>query len=215
MFKVRYYEGSQGFMGGFHSQCIMGLHQQEAPMNRFSFLRVWGNPKIVLGREASARINTLFERLDQENSLENPNGEIIAAYLTTLLVEADAIYSRQISAPGNGGGEPLCNRFLDLLFRSDDMQIKQPVTAYAARLNITPNHLNKVIKGVTGKSPSEWIEEAIMVKAKMLLRNTSKPLSEIASELGIHDQSYFARRFKRHEGITPSLYRSKSSSRQP
>ena len=215
MFKVRYYEGSQGFMGGFHSQCIMGLHQQEAPMNRFSFLRVWGNPKIVLGREASARINTLFERLDQENSLQNPNGEIIAAYLTTLLVEADAIYSRQISAPGNGGGEPLCNRFLDLLFRSDDMQIKQPVTAYAARLNITPNHLNKVIKGVTGKSPSEWIEEAIMVKAKMLLRNTSKPLSEIASELGIHDQSYFARRFKRHEGITPKLYRSKSSSRQP
>lgn len=215
MFKVRYYEGSQGYMGGFHSQCIMGLHQQEAPMNRFSFLRVWGNPKIVLGREASARINTLFERLDQENSLENPNGEIIAAYLTTLLVEADAIYSRQISAPGNGGGEPLCNRFLDLLFRSDDMQIKQPVTAYAARLNITPNHLNKVIKGVTGKSPSEWIEEAIMVKAKMLLRNTSKPLSEIASELGIHDQSYFARRFKRHEGITPTLYRSKSSSRQP
>lgn len=215
MFKVRYYEGSQGFMGGFHSQCVMGLHQQEAPMNRFSFLRVWGNPKIVLGREASARINTLFERLDQENSLENPNGEIIAAYLTTLLVEADAIYSRQISAPGNGGGEPLCNRFLDLLFRSDDMQIKQPVTAYAARLNITPNHLNKVIKGVTGKSPSEWIEEAIMIKAKMLLRNTSKPLSEIASELGIHDQSYFARRFKRHEGITPTLYRSKSSSRQP
>ncbi|MBE6230086.1 MAG: helix-turn-helix domain-containing protein [Bacteroidales bacterium] len=215
MFKVRYYEGSQGFMGGFHSQCVMGLHQQEAPMNRFSFLRVWGNPKIVLGREASARINTLFERLDQENSLENPNSEIIAAYLTTLLVEADAIYSRQISASGNGGGEPLCNRFLDLLFRSDDMQIKQPVTAYAARLNITPNHLNKVIKGVTGKSPSEWIEEAIMVKAKMLLRNTSKPLSEIASELGIHDQSYFARRFKRHEGITPTLYRSKSSSRQP
>ncbi len=215
MFKVRYYEGSQGFMGGFHSQCVMGLHQQEAPMNRFSFLRVWGNPKIVLGREASARINTLFERLEQENSLQNPNGEIIAAYLTTLLVEADAIYSRQISAPGNGGGEPLCNRFLDLLFRSDDMQIKQPVTAYAARLNITPNHLNKVIKGVTGKSPSEWIEEAIMVKAKMLLRNTSKPLSEIASELGIHDQSYFARRFKRHEGITPTLYRSKSSSRQP
>jgi len=215
MFKVRYYEGSQGFMGGFHSQCVMGLHQQEAPMNRFSFLRVWGNPKIVLGREASARINTLFERLDQENSLENPNSEIIAAYLTTLLVEADAIYSRQISASGNGGGEPLCNRFLDLLFRSDDMQIKQPVTAYAARLNITPNHLNKVIKGVTGKSPSEWIEEAIMVKAKMLLRNTSKPLSEIASELGIHDQSYFARRFKRHEGIPPTLYRSKSSSRQP
>ena len=215
MFKVRYYEGSQGFMGGFHSQCIMGLHQQEAPMNRFSFLRVWGNPKIVLGREASARINTLFERLDQENSLQNPNDEIIAAYLTTLLVEADAIYSRQISAPGNGGGEALCNRFLDLLFRSDDMQIKQPVTAYAARLNITPNHLNKVIKGVTGKSTSEWIEEAIMVKAKMLLRTTSKPLSEIASELGIHDQSYFARRFKRHEGITPTLYRSKSSSRQP
>ena len=52
-----------------------------------------------------------------------------------------------------------------------------------------------------------------MVKAKMLLRNTSKPLSEIASELGIHDQSYFTRRFKLHQGITPTKFRSQSSSR--
>ena len=213
IFKVRYYEGSQGYMGGFHSQCVMGLNEQDGAMNRFPFLRVWGEPKIILGADASARINMLFERLEEENGKENPNRDIISAYLTTLLVEVDVIYSRQISGTGERGGDQLSNRFLDLLFHSQDSQIKQHVTEYAAKLNISPNHLNKVVKNFTGKSPSEWIEEAIMVKAKMLLRNTSKPLSEIASELGIHDQSYFTRRFKLHQGITPTKFRSQSSTR--
>ena len=133
--------------------------------------------------------------------------------MTAVLLEADALYNKNV-ALNNSIGEQMCNRFLDMLFNTAETNVKQPVSEYAARLNITPNHLNKVVKGVTGKSPSEWIEESVMVKAKMLLRNTATPLNEIASELGIHDQSYFARRFKRHEGLTPSQYRSNLSSRQ-
>ena len=78
---------------------------------------------------------------------------------------------------------------------------------YAAKLSISPNHLNKVVKGNTGKSPSTWIEEAIILKAKMLLKCTNLHLSEVAAKVGIMDQSYFARKFKQHEGITPSEYR--------
>ncbi len=213
MFKVRYYEKSQGFMGGFHTHCIMEGDTQESAMARFPFLRVWGSPKIILGSVASERINALFERLCEENSMPVPNKEIIRVYMTAVLLEADALYNKN-AALNNTIGEQMCNRFLDMLFNTAETNVKQPVSEYAARLNITPNHLNKVVKRLTGKSPSEWIEESIMVKAKMLLRNTSTPLNEIASELGIHDQSYFARRFKRHEGLTPSQYRSNLSSRQ-
>ena len=98
------------------------------------------------------------------------------------------------------------NSFLDLLFCGK--QIKRNVTEYAQMLNVSPNHLNKMVRRLTSKSPSQWIEEAIIKEAKMLLRNTEMPLGEIAASLGIMDQSYFARRFKRHEGITPSQYRS-------
>ena len=86
-------------------------------------------------------------------------------------------------------------------------EVLEHMNDYAAKLNISPNHLNKVVKGTTGKSTSNWIEEAIMLKAKMLLKCTGLHLSEIAAKVGIMDQSYFARKFKQHEGITPSEYR--------
>ncbi len=68
---------------------------------------------------------------------------------------------------------------------------------------------DKVVKKATGKSPSVWIDEAVIQKAKLLLRTTSVPLSEIAARVGIMDQSYFARKFKQYQFITPSEYRKK------
>ncbi|MBQ5803814.1 MAG: AraC family transcriptional regulator [Bacteroidales bacterium] len=219
IFKVRYYEESRGFMGGFHSNCILGADLEANTLSRFNFLRIWGNPKINLDSLTSSHINALFQRIYEEMLLEAPDQEIIKAYLNAVLVEADAVYKRVLQHKKThieeenfcSSNEALSNRFLDMLFHASDSQKKLPVADYAGKLNITPNHLNKVVKRVTGKNPSEWIEEAIMVKAKFLLRNTGKPLGEIASELGIDDQSYFTRRFKLHEGVTPTQYRSLSS----
>lgn len=206
IFKVRYYEKSRGFMGGFDSATILDGGADGGALARFGFLRVWGNPKIILNSKVSDRINALFERIYEESLAQTPDNYILRAYLTAVMVEADAVYRS-----GEGGqvrhNDTICNRFLDLLFHGEYAQGKVPVSEFASNLNITPNHLNKVVRSVTGKSPSVWIEESLMAKAKLLLRNSSKPLSEIASELGVLDQSYFARRFKLHEGISPSAYR--------
>ena len=74
-------------------------------------------------------------------------------------------------------------------------------------LNVTPNHLNKSIKSVTGKSPTKWIDETILLEAKYLLYQTNLTINEIAMQVGHYDQSYFSRIFKKHEGLTPIEYR--------
>jgi AraC-like DNA-binding protein len=94
-----------------------------------------------------------------------------------------------------------------MLFSEADGTPAGQVADYARQLNITPNHLNKIVKGATGKSTSAWIEEAVMQRAKALLATTDLPLSEIAARTGIMDQSYFARKFKKHEGVSPSEFR--------
>ena len=54
------------------------------------------------------------------------------------------------------------------------------------------------------------VEQRVLEQeAKRLLRTTSLPLGEVAASVGMHDQSYFARRFKRHEGISPREYRAR------
>lgn len=137
--------------------------------------------------------------------------ELIGAYLRTILVEVNSLCKGNMQMLMHN--DTLCNNFLEMLFHcnleeccSEDMKVLS-VTYFAEKLNITPNHLNKIVKGGTGKSPSVWIEELIIQRAKHLLRTTCLPLGEIASMIGLHDQSYFARRFKKHEGISPREYR--------
>lgn len=206
LFSIKYFENAQGYMGGFTNQFISGQHTTENPISRYDFLRIWGSPKIELSPEEYSRQIPLFNRIYEEYASTSPDMEIIKAYLNAILAEADAVYRKTISVVQIQNNS-ICNRFLDELFNGRDEKPSLSVNDYAAKLNISPNHLNKVVKGTTGKSTSNWIEEAIMLKAKMLLKCTGLHLSEIAAKVGIMDQSYFARKFKQHEGITPSEYR--------
>lgn len=206
LFSIKYFENAQGYMGGFTNQFILGQHTPENPISRYDFLRIWGSPKIELSPEEYSRQIPLFNRIYEESASTSPDMEIIKAYLNAILTEADAIYRRTISKV-QVQNNSICNRFLDELFNGSDESLRLTVNDYAAKLSISPNHLNKVVKGSTGKSPSTWIEEAIILKAKMLLKCTNLHLSEVAAKVGIMDQSYFARKFKQHEGITPSEYR--------
>ena len=46
-----------------------------------------------------------------------------------------------------------------------------------------------------------------MEEAKLLLANPKHRVQEIAAYLGYADPSYFARVFKKTEGVSPSTYR--------
>jgi AraC-like DNA-binding protein len=47
----------------------------------------------------------------------------------------------------------------------------------------------------------------IVLEAKILLKQTSLTVSEIATRLGFEDISYFTRVFRKNSGMTPKLYR--------
>ena len=81
------------------------------------------------------------------------------------------------------------------------------IAEYAEKLDVSPNHLSKTIKQNTGHPVTYWINESAMMAAKMLLKNTDLTMSEIAEQLGMLDPSYFARRFRQHERMTPTDYR--------
>ena len=204
-FAIKYFDRSEGYMGSFSPNYFGEDVSERNIFKRFDFLRVWGHPVIEFGKERAETVAVLFQRVYEESTAAGRSEDLIKSYLISILFEADIVYqksSKEKFPEHNSVG----NSFLDLLFCGK--QIKRNVTEYAQMLNVSPNHLNKMVRRLTSKSPSQWIEEAIIKEAKMLLRNTENAVGEIAASLGIMDQSYFARRFKRHEGITPSQYRS-------
>ncbi|QED49312.1 AraC family transcriptional regulator [Cytobacillus dafuensis] len=61
----------------------------------------------------------------------------------------------------------------------------------------------------TGKSPSAYIQEVRLNKAKELLRNTDLSILHIAIQVGLEHQSSLTRLFQKHEELTPSQFRKK------
>ncbi|CAH2713842.1 HTH-type transcriptional activator RhaR [Neobacillus rhizosphaerae] len=59
----------------------------------------------------------------------------------------------------------------------------------------------------TGTSPSTYIQEVRLNKAKELLRSTDLPIIHIAIQVGLEHQSSLTRLFQKYEGITPSQFR--------
>lgn len=130
--------------------------------------------------------------------------KLMQAYLVALLYEAESAY-RPLSNSPQTKAVVLVNRFKQLLFKH--IKSKHRVTEYASLLHITPNHLNKVVKEITGHSPTTWIDQTLILEAKALLHQTDFPINEVAAEIGFFDQSYFSRLFKKYEGITPLAFR--------
>ena len=78
--------------------------------------------------------------------------------------------------------------------------------AVAAQLGETPSALSHRLQRKFGMSFSEYVGRMRVEKAKELLRQGRYTASEVAQQVGIRDQSNFSKLFKRHEGISPSLY---------
>lgn len=196
---------NKGYICGLHNDMLIGTFGKTDPLKEFEFLRVWGNPVVRFDRSTSELVLHILKRLLLEyvqNGLKNQ--DIFQSYLLAMFCEVKNVY-QPLKSAGKASSISITNKFKELVF--SNIKDKHLVSDYAFLLNISPNHLNKTVKAVTSKSPTKWIDEAIIAEAKVLLCQSDLPISEIAQEVGFEDQSYFTRLFKKYENVTPSDFR--------
>lgn len=85
----------------------------------------------------------------------------------------------------------------------------------AQSINVSPWHLCRLFKMATGTSVNQYLLGLRMQKAKELLETTCLRVKEIMNQVGIRDESHFARTFKKLYRVSPSqhraLYRAQTS----
>lgn len=81
------------------------------------------------------------------------------------------------------------------------------VTAIAEYVNLTPEHLTRLVKKKTGYSLKEYLTHERLEAAKMLLRTTTLSVTTVSSHVGYDNYNNFTRIFKKYEDCTPSEYR--------
>lgn len=82
-----------------------------------------------------------------------------------------------------------------------------PVERYAAALNLTSSHLNRLCQHYSGQNALQIIHEQLLTEAKRQLIYTQLSAKEISYKLGFKDPGYFSRFFSRKCGVTPGKFK--------
>jgi len=80
------------------------------------------------------------------------------------------------------------------------------VAFYARKLDLSSKRLNEIVKSITGETVTQTIQHRLVLQAKREIVSGVKNIQTISGELGFENPSYFARFFKKHEGLTPTEF---------
>jgi len=81
------------------------------------------------------------------------------------------------------------------------------VEAVAAYVGFHPSHLGRLFRSHYGTTVQAWLARTRIERAKLLLRTTDRPVSEVARSVGYEDYAPFEKRFRALTGASPTAYR--------
>lgn len=149
--------------------------------------------------------DTMRKMLTEFKAGHDWRNQMLQAYLRVLMIYLSRLYTEQYSEKALIPDRVILKKFRLLI--EDNYHNQHNVAAYADMLNITPGHLNDLVKQQGGKTAIAHIHERLIVEAKRLLLHTPLSVKQIAYKLGFEDAAYFNRFFKRIANATPVTYR--------
>lgn len=174
------------------------------------YMQIRKNPCVLMSDEETRHMSGQFIFLREKIRLRTHffQKEALQNALIGFFIELANIFMGKkglMTTPTLSRKEELFEQFLQLL--SVHCKEHHVVTFYADKLFITPQYLSLILKELTGKSANKWIDDAILVEAKMLLKAPQATVQQVADILHFSDQSTFGKFFKKHMGISPMEYR--------
>lgn len=78
---------------------------------------------------------------------------------------------------------------------------------YAGELCLSLKYMSQVIFSQTGRHPSQWIKDYVILDAKTMLRSGLYTVQQVADELHFPNQSFFGKYFKEAVGVSPKKWK--------
>jgi AraC family transcriptional activator of pobA len=157
--------------------------------------------------EDAAYIGMTLRRLGQTfDERRQGRNDLLDAYLTSALQLTFrlSLQEEDSRSPADESERriELLNDLIQRHFRS-----RKPASFYAEALGITPTHLNRIVRSMTGRGTHELITRKLIDEAKRELVFTFASVQEIGDRLGFADPAYFSRFFLKEAGATPRAWR--------
>lgn len=90
-----------------------------------------------------------------------------------------------------------------------DFHVSEPLSLklISERVSVSPSYLSAQFRRETGKTLTDYINEKRIRDSLVLLSATELPIQKIAEQVGIYDENYYSRLFKKYLNQTAKQYR--------
>ena len=133
--------------------------------------------------------------------------ELVMTMLKALIIDMSNIIYRfqQVGEAGQTRAEVIFRDFIQTVEKN--YRTERRVSWYAQQLCITSKYLSETVRTVSRRTPSDWIDSYVTRELRVMLRNSTMSIKQIADELNFANQSFLGKYFKEHVGMSPSKFR--------
>ncbi len=214
--QVHYFDGQTGYEGVLIHFNEIFLVNNQSEMDFFLkcslFNNLYQQPSCRVGGDIKDLLDKYILQFKRELDNEEAFGKelLLRNYLKNFLI--------QIQRAKNKWGnslDPLPHsfdekrlqfvRFINLI--NEHYKKGFTIAKYARLLHISTRSLSELTHQLLNKTPSQMIQERIILEAQRMLLYSNMNVNQIGYRLGFEDASYFAKYFKKHTNISPLAFR--------
>ncbi|SHN43256.1 AraC family transcriptional regulator [Chitinophaga sp. CF418] len=163
-------------------------------------------PAIKADDEMKDEMEDLMEKMEKEYTHHYLlRSEILAGLLNILVIYITRKLQLRVYEQAQSKEIELVQKFIALV--KVHFRTMKFVADYAGELFVTANHLNRIVKKITGTPASSHIQQHIIMEAKRQALHSNVSMKEIAYLLGFEDHSHFSKYFKNNSGMNFSSFK--------
>jgi len=201
-------EGLLAFVFNKEFFCIQ-THDDQVSCNGFLFFGSAQPQSVLLDDRESASFDTILEMFKEDLLIKDHlQGEMLRSLLKRLLIKSTRMVKNSLPLPTISNAQMNIIREYNLLVEKHFRKYHH-VKDYANLLFKSPKTLANLFPKYSEESPLMVINSRILLEAKRLLLYSDQTSHEIATELGYKDPGHFSKFFKKHEGMSPTVFRKK------
>ena len=140
--------------------------------------------------------------LEDEYKKKRSDYFLLRSLLETIIYYMSNLKGKRIHKPNLG-----CQRLIIARkYIEEHYKEEKNVEFYARKMELSAKRLNEIFKEFLGETVTQILHRRLLLEAKRELVSKNKTIQSISDELGFENASYFARFFKKQEGISPTEF---------